>query len=217
MILVAHRTPATRAECERVARAGAKIFEADVQLDAAGSVVVSHFLPFGAAGRLQRDNWRVRWHTRAVRDPRLADLTAIVPEDCRVLLDLKERRAERRADLIRALVDTLPDRSRFVVCGHPVEDINALRGAGFRTWRTAGSSRQLAALLADGPLPDEAATVRHSLLRRDVVDRLHERVGAVVAWTVNSPARAGQLRAMGVDGVTTDRCAVMQLLAHGSN
>jgi glycerophosphoryl diester phosphodiesterase len=34
----------------------------------------------------------------------------------------------------------------------------------------------------------------------------------VVAWTVNDPARARRLRDLGVDGVTTDRIAVLHAL-----
>jgi glycerophosphoryl diester phosphodiesterase len=210
VILVAHRTPATRAGCEQVAAAGASVFEADVQVDDAGAVVVTHYLPFGVGGRFERDNWRVRWHTGRAGDPRLAEVTAIVPADRLVLLDLKERRPERRARLVAALIDSLPDRSRFRVCGHPETDMAALRVAGFRTWRSVGSSRHLAAVLAEDQLPDDAVSIRHSLLTARVLDRLHERVPKVVAWTVNSVGRATQLRALGVDGVTTDNIGVLQ-------
>jgi glycerophosphoryl diester phosphodiesterase len=210
VILVAHRTPATRAGCEQVAAAGASVFEADVQVDDAGAVVVTHYLPFGVGGRFERDNWRVRWHTGRAGDPRLAEVTGIVPDDRLVLLDLKERRPERRARLVAALIDSLPDRSRFRVCGHPETDMAALRAAGFRTWRSVGSSRHLAAVLAEDQLPDDAVSIRHSLLTARVLDRLHERVPKVVAWTVNSVGRATQLRALGVDGVTTDNIGVLQ-------
>lgn len=217
MILVAHRTPATRAGCERVAAAGAGVFEADVQIDDDGALVVTHYLPFGVGGRFERDNWRLRWHTGRLRDPRLAEVTDIVPADCLVLLDLKERRPDRRARLVAALIDALPDRSRFVVCGHPEEDVAALRGAGFRTWRSVGSRRHLAAVLAVDRLPDDAVTIRHSLLNVRTLDGLRERVPQVVAWTVNSVGRARDLRALGVDGVTTDRTAVLQLLSAIAN
>jgi glycerophosphoryl diester phosphodiesterase len=210
VILVAHRTPATRAGCEQVAAAGASVFEADVQVDDAGAVVVTHYLRFGVGGRFERDNWRVRWHTGRARDPRLAEVTGIVPADCLVLLDLKERRPERRARLVAALIDSLPDRSRFRVCGHPEADMAALRVAGFRTWRSVGNSRHLAAVLAEDRLPDDAVSIRHSLLTARVLDRLHDRVPKVVAWTVNSVGRAAQLRALGVDGVTTDNIGVLQ-------
>ena len=213
MILVAHRTPATRAGCERVAAAGASVFEADVQVDQAGAVVVTHYLPFGPAGRLERDNARIRWHTGRARDPRLAEVAELVPTGCLVLLDLKERRPDRRARLVAALRDSLPDRSRFRVCGHPEQDVAALRAAGFRTWRSVGNARHLAAVLADGRLPDDAVSIRHSLLTARVLDQLHERVPQVVAWTINSVARAARLRALGVDGVTTDSTEVLRVLS----
>ncbi len=215
MLLVAHRTPATRAACEQVAAAGARVFETDVQVDDRDRIVVSHFLPFG--GVLQRDNWRVRWHTGAARDPRLADVVALVPDECLVLLDLKEKAPERRARLIAALTESLPDRARFRVCGHRTDDLDELRRAGFRTWRTARRSRELAGVLTDGRLPDDAVSIRHSLLTRDVVDQLHERTPRVVAWTVNSLARARELHAMGVDGVTTDRTAILHALSPSAN
>jgi glycerophosphoryl diester phosphodiesterase len=215
MLLVAHRTPATRAACEQVAAAGARVFETDVQVDDRDRIVVSHFLPFG--GVLQRDNWRVRWHTGAAGDPRLADVIALVPDECLLLLDLKEKAPDRRARLVAALIGSLPDRARFRVCGHRRDDLDELRRAGFRTWRTARRSRELAAVLADGRLPDDAVSIRHSLLTGDVLERLHERTPRVVAWTVNNLERARQLHAMGVDGVTTDRIAILHALSPSAN
>jgi glycerophosphoryl diester phosphodiesterase len=213
VILVAHRTPPTRAGCERVAAAGATVVEADVQVDDAGAVVVTHYLPIGPGGRFERDNWRLRWHAGRRRDPRLEQVSDIVPASCLILLDLKERQPERRARLVGALRDSLPDRSRFRVCGHPAEDVAALRAAGFRTWRSVGNRRHLAAVLAGDRLPDDAVSIRHSLVTARVLEQLHDRVPSVVAWTVNSPARAGQLRVLGVDGVTTDRVDVLRKLS----
>ncbi|HZC69784.1 MAG TPA: glycerophosphodiester phosphodiesterase [Jatrophihabitans sp.] len=207
MLLVAHRTPATREACERVAAAGAQVFEADVQVDEHGQIVVSHYLPIGRV--LHRDNWRFRWHTGAVRDPLLTDVIARVPERCLILLDLKERIPARCARLTSALIESFPDRSRFRVCGHLDDDLDTVRRAGFRTWRTARDPRELAALMADGRLPDDAVSIRHRLLTPGVLDRLHDQVPSVIAWTVNDVPRARQLRAMGVEGVTTDRLAVL--------
>jgi glycerophosphoryl diester phosphodiesterase len=130
-----------------------------------------------------------------------------------VLLDLKERQPDRRARLLAALIDSLPDRDRFRVCSHLADDLDEVRAAGFRTWRTARDSRELGVLLGVGRLPDEAVSVRHSLLHGEVVRRLHERTPAIVAWTVNSAARARRLREMGVDGVTTDSAEVLHALS----
>lgn len=211
MLLVVHRTPSTRAGCEELAAAGARVFEADVQVDDEHGILVSHYLPFGRF--LHRDNWRIRRHAPAVRDPRLGDVVALVPENCLVLLDLKEQTTERRARLVAALSTALPDRSRYRVCGHHAADLDDLRGAGFRTWRTVRTSRELAALLGAGRLPDDAVSIRHTLLSAAVVDRLHECAPQVVAWTVNDLRRARELQAMGVDGVTTDSNAIVSSLA----
>lgn len=211
MLLVAHRTPATPAGCDRLAAAGARVFEVDVQLDDAERVLVSHYLPLGPV--LQRDNWRLRPRARAVRDPLLAEVLARVPDGCEVLLDLKERSAARADRLVAALTAALGGQSGFIACGGQAGDLDRLRAAGFRTWRTIGDAATLRAVLAGAALPDEAVSVRQSLLSREVVAVLHERVPAVVAWTVNQPRRAAALRRFGVDGVTTDRLAVLQSLA----
>jgi glycerophosphoryl diester phosphodiesterase len=212
VLLVAHRTPASAERCARLAAAGAQVFEVDVQLRS-GHIAVSHFLPLGRRGFVQRDNWRLRWHTAATRDPALAEVDAVVPPGCTVMLDIKETAAARRRDLAAAVVETLTDRARYVVCGPDAEDLEHVRAAGFRTWRTAGTGRELAALLADGAAPDEAVSIRHSLLRPESLARLHELTTTVVAWTVNDLGRARQLRDLGVDGVTTDRAAVLHDLA----
>jgi glycerophosphoryl diester phosphodiesterase len=212
VLLVAHRTPATRLGCERLAHAGASVFEVDVQVDGDAGIVVSHYFPVGRFALLQRDNWRLRWHTGGKRDPRLHELEALVPPHCAILLDLKEKSPDRRARLCQALIAALPHRDRFIACGPHADDLAELRAAGFRTWRTIGRSGQLGTVLEAGRLPDAAVTIRHTLVSPQVLDRLHQLVPDVVAWTVNSLGRAEQLRAMGVDGVTTDRLAVLRAL-----
>src|SRR3954463_78678 len=127
MLLVAHRTPRSRAACDGLAAAGASVFEADVQVDDSDRIVVSHYLPMGGWG-VQRDNWRLRWHTAAAHDPTLDEIVALVPPGCRVSLDMKEKTDERRRRLIDALIAGRPDRNRFVVCGGRERDLERLRG-----------------------------------------------------------------------------------------
>jgi glycerophosphoryl diester phosphodiesterase len=209
---VAHRTPTRRAACEQLAAAGAGVFEADVQVDSHDRLVVSHYLPLRRIDRVQRDNWRLRWHSAAARDTQLLDLERLVPPGCRVLLDLKEKAPDRRARLVAAVRASLPNRTRFVICSPRPDDLEPLRRAGFVTWRTVGYEHELAAVLAAGRLPDAAVTIRHSLLTGDRLERLRQVVPEVVTWTVNDPHRARALRDLGVDGVTTDRAAVLRAL-----
>lgn len=208
VFVVAHRTPATRDECERVAAAGASVFELDVQLSGRG-VVVSHFLRLPPPVRMvEHDNWRFRRSRGLIADPLLADAVALVPAGCRILLDLKETDPGRRRDLREALVDAFPTPARCVVSTEEVEDLEAMRRAGFATWRTARSRRALARLVAEG-YDGEGVSVRHTLLDRVVVARLRDRDHDVVAWTVNDVARVRQLRDLGVTGITTDSLAVV--------
>ena len=213
VLLVAHRTPSSRAACERLAAAGADVFEADIQIDRHERLVVSHYLPLG--GRLlERDNWRIRWHTAARRDPELAHLTTgVVPERSLVLLDLKETSIEARTRLVSTIAGTLIERDRFRVCSPYADDLRVLRDKGFRTWRTVRDREEMAGVRADGELEDDAVTIRHSLLTPDLLSRLHDQVPNVVAWTINDVDRARRMRDLGVDGVTTDRAAVMRALS----
>jgi glycerophosphoryl diester phosphodiesterase len=208
MLIVAHRSPRTKVECQAVADAGARVFEIDVQIWH-GRLVVSHYLPvLGTV--LRRDGWRfVRgWHER--REPLLAHVAELVPPDRVVPLELKETEVGRRAELLAAIVATLSSSGRYLACTPLVDDLDALRAKGFRTWRTIGDSRQLDTVLAGGALADDAVTVNHKLLSRSVVDQMHARAKTVVAWTVNDVRRALWLRDIGADGVTTDSLDVMR-------
>lgn len=186
-----------------------------MQVDSTDRIVVSHYHPLRRLRRIQRDNWRLRWHTLAVRDPLLLDVERVVPAGCRLLLDLKEKLPERRARLVAVIRDTLSDHGRFVVCSPSPTDLDPLRDAGFATWRTVGYPRELDAVLATDRLPDDAVTIRHSLLTERVIEQLRKRVPSVVAWTVNDPHHARALRKLGVDGVTTDRSVVLRALRNG--
>jgi glycerophosphoryl diester phosphodiesterase len=210
MLLVAHRTPHTAAGCAELAAAGAGAFELDVQV-IGGRLVVSHFVTLaGLPDWVEHDNWRFRVRGRGPRDVDFADMVALVPPECLVLLDPKLPRGADRVRLADALAAAIPDRGRFRVSTADPDDLARYRAAGFRTWRTIGDRGHLREVLAGGALPDEAVSVRHWLLADGaVVARLHERARSVIAWTVNDPARARRLAGWGVDGVTTDSRAVL--------
>lgn len=213
MLLVAHRTPVGTVEAQRLATAGATVFETDVQLRT-DHIAVSHFAPIaGACGRLQHDNWRFRWHPPPGGDPRLDVVIAVIPPNALILLDLKETAPARRSALIETIIAQDLDRSRYRVSSAQVEDLARCRSAGFGTWRTIGDRRDLADALRGERLPDQAVTVRHSLVDATVTRRLHNVVATVVVWTVNEVDRALRLRDYGVDGVTTDNLAVLRALS----
>jgi glycerophosphoryl diester phosphodiesterase len=212
MLLVAHRTPLSAAGCAALAAAGAGAFELDVQL-IDGRLVVSHFVTLPRLPRwIEHDNWRFRLRNGRPFDAAFADVVRFVPADCRILLDPKLKQGADRVRLAEALAATVPagERERFVVSTSHPGDLDRYRAAGFPTWRTIGNREHLHAVLAGGRLPDGGLSVRQSLLGdAELVARLRERASPVVAWTVNDARRARQLRDLGVDGLTTDRIAVL--------
>jgi glycerophosphoryl diester phosphodiesterase len=194
---------------------GARLFELDVQLSR-GRLVVSHFLPvLGRRGWLENDKWSFRWSSRASCDPVVHDVVGLVPAECEILLDLKEREPARRFDLNQKISAELADRTRYRVSGGNSEDLDELRDAGFRTWRSIGRRSDLDRVLDAGPRLDEAVSVRHTLLDGRSIELLHAVVPMVVAWTVNDVARGRELQALGVDGVTSDSASVIIALAAG--
>jgi glycerophosphoryl diester phosphodiesterase len=205
--------PASAEACSAFLAAGANAFEVDVQSSPDG-IVVSHFLPLPRTrGWVQHDNWRVRWGRADGRDRRLTAQLAAVPDDTQILLDPKDPVRERRVALVDAIIETLPDRDRFLVSSGGVRDLERLREAGFRTLRSIGDRATLRQVLDGRQLRQDGVSVRHTLLDAAVVAALHEQVPLVVAWTVNGVGRAQQLRRDGVDGITTDRLAVLRSLS----
>lgn len=215
VFVVAHRTPTTPQACADLVAAGVRYFELDLQLSDQG-LVVSHFLPLlRVRGWVKNDNWRFRWHSRP--DPSIDGVLACIPPGVGVLLDPKETRPARRAELVRRVTE-LPDRERFVVSTSQLDDLAAFRAAGLRTWRTIKNQRELAAVFAAGSIADgvvdDGVSVRHSLLDASVIDRLHSFVPSVVGWTVNDAARATSLSRWGIEGITTDRAGEITTISH---
>ena len=206
-LLVAHRTPRSPAACAVLAESGARLFELDVQVGRT-ELIVSHYVPL--FGVFERDNWRIRPRAAAARDARVTDAALAVPIGCRVLLDLKARTPQDRMRLTETLLAARLDPHRFVACGSDLEQLATLREEGLPTWRSVGGERDLAATLAGGVSGAEAVTVRHTLLTAARASELRNLGVAVVAWTVNDPRRAAQLRTWGLDGVTSDRGEVFR-------
>jgi glycerophosphoryl diester phosphodiesterase len=213
VLLIAHRSPRERQRCLELADAGANVFEADVRLHAE-RLVVSHFVAFPGLGEwLQHDNWRVRRGRSAAGDQPLLEQIELAPQSVQILLDLKEHTPRRRARLVAALGELRADRSRLIVSSPNLDDLRALRSAGYPTWLSVGNRHTLRRVLAGGAGGTDGVTVRHTLLDARTIARLHDAVPVVLAWTVNDPIRARQLADAGLDGVTTDRLSVLRELA----
>ncbi|SHF69610.1 Glycerophosphoryl diester phosphodiesterase [Jatrophihabitans endophyticus] len=200
--LVAHRTD-TASRARSSVAAGARYLEVDVRL-VAGQAVVTHFRPVAwAGGRWERDNARVRRRRTPSPDLPVAELLDAAGTAA-VLFDPKDRDPTARVRLVAALAGLVPDPAAHVVSTRDPVDLARFADAGFRTWRTLDTARQVIAA-GRAPLAADGVTVRHRALTGNSVRALHVVTDTVVGWTVNSAVRARELVAMGVDGITTDR------------
>jgi glycerophosphoryl diester phosphodiesterase len=193
VLAVAHRTPASAAACRQLADLGVTVFEVDVQV-VRGEIVVSHYLPLVPG--LHRDGRQV---SRGRRAEPLAAVTARLPADARILVDLKTE----ATGAARAVAAALTPRDRWLVSCKRWELLAPFEAAGLRTWRSVATRRALAAALG-APGDARPVTVRHTYLDRRTTDRLRAVTGEVIAWTVNDLRRAARLADLGVTGLTSD-------------
>jgi hypothetical protein len=217
LLAIAHRTPATRERCAALSAAGATVFEIDVQA-IGDDLVVSHYLPVHPLlPRVRRDRRRFTVRRRGRVEAALADTVSSLPAGAEILLDLKVDRGPAAHALVEHIAAAGPDPARCYASTKGWATLPALAAAGYRTWRTIGDPAALTAALAMPELPDDAVTVKHTLLTAEVVARLRERVPRVMTWTVNDPVRARDVIGYGVDGVTTDSVEVLRLVSgHGT-
>ncbi len=210
MLIIAHRASPTT--FDSLVAQGANVVELDVRVHGGGAVV-THYLPFlRIDGWIEHDGRRFRRYRRQPTDPLLHEALAALPPSCEALLDLKEQTRRPRRDLADVLSALGPLGRKVYVSGPHPADLDVLRQAGLRTWRTIGNEQTLRSTLTARHFDHSAVTVRHTLLTEHLVSSLHEVAPRVIAWTVNDVRRARELHAWGVDGVTTDSSAVMTAL-----
>ncbi len=139
----------------------------------------------------------------------LSDLLRATAPDTELMLDLKGSRS-RLADIVRQeIVGYLP-RRRFTICARSWQLLDAFDGLAVRRVASAGSRRQLRALIerfADRPV--DGVSVHERLLDARVVAELRSVADLVLTWPVNAPTRARELVAMGVDGLISDRAGLI--------
>ena len=213
--MIAHRTPADRTSCEALVASGANVFEVDLMLAADDEIVLSHDIPFlTSVPWLRHDGLRFMFGRHPVGPP-LAAVAELLPPEVEMLLDLKCDRGTEAFRLVRKLLTLGLDPARCYVSSKNWRSMEELEREGFRTWRSVAHPWALKGLLEDGAAPGYAVTVRHPLLTsgpNGTIERL-QRLGKVMAWTVNDPQRAGELVQAGVDGVTSDLPAVFSSMS----
>jgi glycerophosphoryl diester phosphodiesterase len=146
----------------------------------------------------------VRAHVLApgVHVPTLAEVLDLVGSRAVVYIEVKASGAE--APVVRCI-----DASAASCAVHGFDHRVALRTGSLDPTLPTG-------ILLDSYLIDPAAALgnagardywqRWEMIDADLVARIHAAGGRVIAWTVNDPAVARRLRALGVDAVCTDVC-----------
>jgi hypothetical protein len=214
VLAIAHRTPSTAADCQRLTDLGVSVFEVDLQF-LAGAPVVSHFLPlYGFLPRLRHDRWRFTLKARTAAEEDLAAVVARVPAGAAVLVDLKSEDVLDAKTLVELLQASGRPPGGWYVSGKEPGALAVLQAAGYRTWLSVGSRGEFVAAL-NGQLPAglDALTVRHTYLDKATVGRLRNHVPRLLAWTVDKPYRAEELLDLGVAGITSDNPAVLRMAA----
>jgi hypothetical protein len=214
VLAIAHRTPRTAADCQRLADLGVAAFEIDLQF-LAGVPVVSHFLPpVRGLPVLRHDRWRFTVRARSKAEEDMAAVVERVPAGCAVLVDLKIDDVRQATTLVELLRASGRPPEGWYVSGKDAGALAVVAAAGYRTWLSVGTRPEFVGAL-NGQLPTglDAVTVRHTYLDRATVGRLRQHQPRVMAWTVAKVYRAEELADLGVAGITSDSDAVHRFVA----
>lgn len=208
--LIAHRganreaPENTIAAFEAAIGLGADGIELDVQLTADDIPVVHHdaWLPVGeggAAGVPIAALTRADLKARTVA-PTLQEVVDAVGRRCRLYVEIKAPAA--LLAVVRCL-RPLGDRCAVHAFDHRVISRAAEVAPGIARGILL-VSRLVDPLAAMGAARARDLWQHVDLVDDDLLQRVHAAGGRVVAWTVNDPSRARQLRDAGVDGICTD-------------
>lgn len=212
---IAHRGGNGRRALRAARAAGVDWLETDVWWHF-GRIVARHD---PALWRLPITHHRLRVGVAPIPALTLDELIdEVAGTDMRLLLDLKGN--DDRLPL--AVVEGLRRRgavTRAALCGQEWGPLDRARAAEphLTTFYSLGREDHLPAYLArlrDGSVPP-LTSISHRLLTRERVARLKDEGVAMIAWTVNDPARARSLISWGVDGITSDSLRLLAGLRGG--
>lgn len=196
---------------------GADAIELDVHALADGTVVVHHDPVLGPdvadprfAGRALRELRRDELADAGWRDggtvPTLAEVLALVGDRATSYVEVK-------APGIETLVGEVIREAGGPVAVHSFDHRIPSRVTSTRPGTPTGIL--LSSYLVDPVGALRAADARDFWVWQDFVDaalveRVHEGGGRVIVWTVNDARRAGELAALGVDGLCGDDLGILQ-------
>jgi glycerophosphoryl diester phosphodiesterase len=209
-LAVAHRAGNSLAGLHEANALGVDVIECDVHHHR-GRLEVRHLKTAGPLPFL----WD-RWELASASAPRLGlrELLEADRHGATFMLDLKGR-SEKTAFSVARLLHDLGAAGPVLVCGRywpSVEHVGALPFV--RPVLSARNRAELARLRRrlDGGPPVHGVSVHRSLLDRELVDGLLQRVEVVMTWPVNDDAALHEVLAHGVNAVISDEADVLATL-----
>lgn len=210
---VAHAAANHRHKLEQALAVGVDLIEAD--LWPRGSQVVARH-EHGIFGLpLIYDKWYA-WPE--FRPTTLGEIAQRVAGRCGLYLDLKSDSRRFLADVVQ-LVRSFGLAEQTAVSSHhwrALQEIEALEPA-LHPFYTVTARRHVEPFWdhIDEHPEVSGVAIRHGLLDANLVAALKGRGLTVFAWTVDNPARALQLLRWGVDGIISNKLALLSLLRNG--
>jgi len=152
--------------------------------------------------------------TRLFRGPRLADAWEIATQAEAVALDLKDNTPAYEA----ALVDFLRQRERdqVVLYSRSLESLIRLRDQlpNVFIYLSVPDRTAFDRVMLGDPLASQldGVTMQHAFIDEEVVTTVRAANQRIIAWTVNDLTRVNELVRLGVDAITSDNLAILELL-----
>lgn len=221
MLAIAHRGcmddyPENTAAAFRAVGPKADIVEFDVQRCGSGELVVFHDETLervtGRSGRVDETDWtelsQLEIHDSGERMPLLSEALAAVPAGTTVTVEMKS------ADIAEEVVaKTRPVDNDVIVSSFRWNELRSARDAGAETLAVLCPEETEEALsIAEGLGADYIHPPKEACLGTDLVPRAHERGVQVNVWTVDTKTDVEEMSRAGVDGVSTNRVGILDLV-----
>lgn len=205
----AHRAGNNKQAALQAVEAGADLIETDIWLHK-GRLELRHKQTLGPIPIL----WE-KWSIEPGWKPRyyLRDLLHDVPDDVLIFLDFKGEEMGLGPAVLEELNRTAPGRT-IATCGRNYPQLQTIDGApNIITFYSVGDESEwpiAQELIRNSATP--ALSIRADLATPERIAWMNNLGGPVVCWGVDDPDQAQQLRALGVDGFTTDNDDLIKLL-----
>jgi len=199
---VGHNAGNTAASTRLALRHGADAVEIDV-IALGGQLYAGHSIPARSLSR------------RLYQGPRLSEAWDAAGDAAVIQLDIKQSAARLPRLLLAFLAERADDREVIVSSAAPslLRQI-ATEVPSVRRFLSVPDRASLDRLQEDLALVAilDGVTIHHALLDEPTMGWLRARGLRVFVWTVNDVERINELVRLGVDGVTTDNLAILELL-----